>query len=165
MRDLEEIFRTYRRNLPHFRARGYLYFVTWRLHTLQSDLEPDERTVIVEALRWFEGSRYDLWGFVVMNDHVHVLVLPEDDCTLETILHSWKSFTAHRLRQISSRIGPIWQEESFDRIVRNERELHEKMEYVRNNPLDRWPDRKYYPWVWCKGSEKSTQPPDHASRQ
>jgi REP element-mobilizing transposase RayT len=132
---------------------------------LQPDLEPDERTIIVEALRWFEGSRYDLWGFVVMNDHVHVLVLPEEAYPLEAILHSWKSFTAHRIRQISSRVGPIWQEESFDRIVRNERELHEKMEYVLKNPLDRWPDQQYYPWVWCKGFEESVQRPDQASQQ
>jgi putative transposase len=150
----EADFRIYRRNLPHLRARGHMYFVTWRLANLQPDLFPEERTIVVDALRWFQGQRYDLWGFVVMNDHVHVLVMPEDDFTLEAILHSWKSFTASRLQKVSGRRGAIWQDESFDRVVRNEEELYEKMDYILNNPAKRWLDQQQYRWVWCKGMDE-----------
>ena len=58
-------------------------------------------------------------AYVVMNDHVHVLVQPSSDHRLEEILHSWKSFTANQLRQASGRRGTVWQDEYFDRVIRN----------------------------------------------
>jgi REP element-mobilizing transposase RayT len=153
MEPREEYFRIYRRHLPHFRARGRLYFVTWRLNSSQRELRPDERSEIVSALEHFDLQRYELTGYVVMNDHVHVLLWPEDEYRLEDILHTWKSFTAHALQQKHGRHESIWQEESFDRIVRNEHELYEKMVYILNNPRKRWSDSEEYPWVWLKGMQ------------
>ncbi|MCZ6775165.1 MAG: transposase [Ignavibacteria bacterium] len=99
-------------------------------------------------------KRYELQGYVVMNDHMHVLVWPEGENKLEDILRSWKSFTTHKLQKEVARKGKVWQHESFDRIVRNEQELHEKMQYILNNPRKRWPEIDRYHWDWCKGMEK-----------
>ncbi len=137
----------YRRNLPHWRMEGAVYFLTWRLNQKQSELVPAERDLIVSALRHFHGERYRLHGYVVMNDHVHVLVEPMQGQELSSITHSWKSFTAHELQRQFGRKGAIWQDESFDRIVRNETEYHEKALYIQNNPLKRWPDVSAYVWV------------------
>jgi putative transposase len=137
----------YRRNLPHWRLEGSVYFVTWRLHTEQPELSPDERDVIVSALRHFDNERYVNLAFVVMNDHVHVLLEPLGTIRLQDILHSWKSFTARKLQKHFGRRGPIWQPESFDRIIRDEAEFVEKAQYILNNPLKRWPDLKHYKWV------------------
>jgi REP element-mobilizing transposase RayT len=131
--DRENNFRIYRRHLPHWHSRGRLYFVTWRVHATQPDLSPDERDGVVSALKNFDRKRYELQGYVVMNDHVHVLVWPEGENKLEDILHSWKSFTAHKLQTDVARKGKVWQHESFDRIVKNEQELREKMQYILNN--------------------------------
>jgi REP element-mobilizing transposase RayT len=147
----EETFRVYRRHLPHFRSRGQFYFVTWRLHRSQEDLSPEEKDTVCSVLRHFDNQRYEIHGFVVMNDHVHVLVWPEDDECLEDILHSWKSYSAFILQRKFGRRGSIWQNESFDRIVRNEKELYEKMVYILNNPRKRWPADQNYRWAWCKG--------------
>lgn len=108
---------------------------------------------MVRTLRHFDGKRYQLAGYVVMNDHVHVLIGPEDQFRLEDILHTWKSFTANNLQRRFKRVGPIWQDESFDRIVRNEREMYQKMLYVLNNPKRRWPELENYPWVWVNGMD------------
>ena len=126
--------RAYRRNLPHWRLEGSVYFITWRMHKAQSDLQPDERDIVVEALRHFDGLRYELAGYVVMNDHVHVVIWPEDGHTLEELCHSWKSFTAHELQQKFGRMGSIWQDESFDHIIRTEGEYAGKLMYILNNP-------------------------------
>jgi len=142
---------TYRRNLPHWRLRGAVYFVTWRLHKNQIDLRPGEQDVIVEALRQFDGQRYELTGYVVMNDHVHVIVWLEDGYSLEGLCHSWKSFTAHELQKGFGRTGSIWQDESFDRIIRNEAEYYGKLLYILNNPRRRRPDLREYKWAWVKG--------------
>ncbi|WP_194722828.1 hypothetical protein [Noviherbaspirillum malthae] len=62
-------------------------------------------------------------------------------------MHSWKSFTANRLQREHGRVGAVWQQESFDRIVRDEAEWLEKIQYIMNNPLKRWPELKTYQWV------------------
>jgi hypothetical protein len=66
---------------------------------------------------------------------------------LEQLMHTWKSYSGHSLR--SGRSGRVWQREYFDRIVRDDKELDEKVGYIRNNPFRRWPGIESYPWVWC----------------
>jgi adenine-specific DNA methylase/REP element-mobilizing transposase RayT len=144
---IKDIFTIYRRKLPHWRLEGSTYFLTCRLHRNQADLKPEERSLVASALRHFEGSRYKLLAYVVLNDHVHVLVEPLSGHTLTKITHAWKSFTAHELQREFGRQGVIWQDESFDRIVRDESELQEKAQYIQDNPLKRWPEIRDYPWV------------------
>ena len=137
----------YRRKLPHWTQSGAVYFVTWRLHLGQPELSPEERTVVASALEHFRNQRYELFAYVVMNDHVHGLVKPIDENSLQSILHSWKSFTAHRLQRQFGRQGAVWQDEYFDRIVRDDAEFFEKAQYILNNPRKRWNEIEEYRWV------------------
>ncbi len=89
-----------------------------------------------------------------MNDHIHVLVAPMGGHLLEDVIHSWKSYTAHVLQTNFGRKGSIWQEEYFDRIVRDSDEFLEKANYILNNPRKRWPDINEYPWVGYAGEER-----------
>ena len=149
----EPLFHTYRRRLPHWRLTGATYFVTWRLAAGQQDLTPCERTLVVQALRCFEQQRYELAAYAVMNDHVHVVLTPLAEHRLEQIVRSWKSYTARTFQRETGRHGSVWLVESFDRIVRDEAELLEKMHYTVNNPHKRWPDITEYPWAWALGME------------
>jgi len=137
----------YRRKLPHWRIQGAVYFITWRLAKAQLPLHPDDRTIVTNAIKYYEGSRYDLLAYVVMDDHVHVMLFPVAGHTLRQILHSWKSFTAKELRKLRERPVPVWQDEYFDRVVRDDTDLIEKTLYILGNPLKRWPDAEDYPWV------------------
>jgi carbamoylphosphate synthase large subunit/REP element-mobilizing transposase RayT len=89
--------------------------------------------LVASALRHFDGERYVLDGFVVMPNHVHVLVQPVGEHSLSDILHSWKSFTAHQIER-SGHSEPLWQAENFDRIVRGWEELLEYRRYIVRNP-------------------------------
>jgi REP element-mobilizing transposase RayT len=71
---------------------------------------------------------------VAMPSHVHLLVIPETGHSPKDILHSWKSFTANALNRADGRTGPVWQEESFDHIVRNYRQLKAIEVYIDENP-------------------------------
>jgi REP element-mobilizing transposase RayT len=137
----------YRRKLPHWRLTGSVYFVTWRLADHQPCLSSEERTLVVTTIKHFENRRYTLPAYVVMDDHVHVLVLPLEGFALHRIVHSWKSFSAQRLASDGARIPPVWQREYFDRIVRNDDELRQKAQYILGNPLKRWPSIEEYPWA------------------
>ena len=137
----------YHRRLPHWRYDKSIYFVTWRLHRRQKPLTPAERDMVKSAIEYFEGSRYDLYAYVVMDDHVHILFNPKDKRRVQDIVYSWKSFTANKMQRETGRQGAIWQDEYFDRIVRSESEFLEKANYILNNPRKRWSDVKEYQWV------------------
>jgi len=137
----------YRHRLPHWRGEGATYFVTWRVRKDGTDLAPEERDEVVLALQHFDGARARLHAFVVMNDHVHALVSPIESEPLEKLVHSWKSFSAHQIHALAKRHGQVWQDEYFDRIVRDEAEFLEKSRYIVNNPWKRWPEITEYRWV------------------
>jgi menaquinone-specific isochorismate synthase len=104
-------------------------------------------SMVVNALRYFNGARYDLFTWSVMPNHVHVILRTGADHRIDQILHSWKSFTSKEANKILGRTGSLWQEDYFDRTIRSSRELRETIEYVLNNPnraglLD-------WPWVGC----------------
>ncbi len=127
----------YRRSLPH-----------WRIPPGQPDLSPQERTTVVWALRHFEGQRYRLLAYVVMNDHVHVLLQPLTGHQLAAILHSWKRHSSRQIQRQRGCSGSLWQAEYFDRIMRDDAEVLEKASYIAGNPWKRWPHLMKYSWVW-----------------
>jgi REP element-mobilizing transposase RayT len=126
------------RNLPHWQLGGSTYLITFR--TKGIELAPEARAIVLDACRYFDGNRYRLWAAVVMPDHVHLLLQPAAIekgrwHSLSAILHSIKSFTAKKINTLMGRKGSVWQDESFDRIVRDENEFLEKWNYIRNNPV------------------------------
>lgn len=148
---VDDQFLQYRRRLPHWRLPGAVYFVTWRLHRNQPPLLPEDRALVVSSIEHFNGRRYEIAGYVVMDDHVHVLVAPHTGFRLEDHVSGWKSFSAHRMTSDRGRLAPVWQDEYFDRIVRDETELFEKMNYILNNPRKRWPELLEYRWLSTPG--------------
>jgi carbamoylphosphate synthase large subunit/REP element-mobilizing transposase RayT len=96
--------------------------------------ESDVANIVVNVLRHFDRERYLLDSFVVMPNHVHVLVELAKDQTLGETLHSWKSFSAKAINQLRGRTDQLWQEESYDRIVRDWNELVRYREYISRNP-------------------------------
>jgi len=134
-------------NLPHWRASGATYFLTWRLRPQVPDLDPGERRMVTQAINHHHLSKYRLHVWVVMNDHVHALLTPKQGFTLEQIVRAWKSFTSRSLNKQRGTAGPLWQEEYFDRIIRDEAEFLEKSTYILGNPFKRWPELTEYAWV------------------
>src|SRR5213082_3408120 len=91
--------------------------------------------IVANALRHFDRERYRLDAFVVMPNHVHVLVQPKSGHSLSEILHSWKSFSAHSINKALHRKGDFWMEESYDRMVRDFEELERYRDYIKENPV------------------------------
>jgi Rad3-related DNA helicase/REP element-mobilizing transposase RayT len=91
--------------------------------------------IVEDAIRHLDGERCQLFDFVIMPNHVHIIVRPINGFFLEEILHSWKSFTAHAINTALNRTGAVWQAESFDCIVRNAAHLEKIASYIKNNPV------------------------------
>jgi putative transposase len=69
-----------------------------------------------------------------MPNHAHFLILPLLEHSLESIVQSWKQFSAKRINQRLGKSGSVWQEESFDRIVRDEEHMYRCLQYIGANP-------------------------------
>jgi len=95
----------------------------------------ENRQMVADSLEFAEGERYILGGFVIMPNHVHLLIKPRVGVELSKILQSVKSFSAKKINQNEGRTGKLWQVESYDRIVRNDRELERYERYIEENPV------------------------------
>ena len=93
-----------------------------------------------------------------MPDHVHLLLTPLRDAdgdlySLVEILQGIKGASAHSVNRALGRSGPVWQDESFDHVLRSEESLQQKLEYIRQNPvrsgLVKRPE--HYAWLWADG--------------
>lgn len=91
--------------------------------------------LVANALGYFDSQRYYLGDFVVMPNHVHVLVTPLDEFALSSILHSWKSYTSNQANKVLGQTGTFWMDENFDHIVRSEEQLRHFQDYIAQNPV------------------------------
>ena len=91
--------------------------------------------IVADAIRHFEGERYTVASFVVMPNHVHVLFRLKSPYRLERIVKSWKGFTARAINRLLNKAGSLWQEDYWDRLIRNPRHFHKCLQYLRENPI------------------------------
>ncbi len=91
---------------------------------------------VVRCLQHHDGKQFDLCAFVVMPNHVHVLARPYSDAVfpLERLVQGWKSYSAKAINQQLGRSEPVWQDEFFDRIIRDEEHLYRCLQYIGSNP-------------------------------
>ncbi|MFM8952992.1 MAG: transposase [Planctomycetaceae bacterium] len=95
---------------------------------------PSLRQHVVDALRYGDGTQYDLDAFVVMPNHVHVLAGFAAAGTMRQQCSSWKRYAATRIHRDLGLRGRFWQAESYDRVLRNLRGLEAWRLYIADNP-------------------------------
>ena len=81
--------------------------------------QPEIARIVADALRHFDGERYDLDAWCVMPNHIHVVMRPRRGFDVPDILHSWKSFTSTAANKVLGRAGKFWQKEYYDRLIRD----------------------------------------------
>lgn len=97
--------------------------------------DPAMSRIVSDSLRHFDGSRYTLGDYVVMPNHVHVLVGGLARQTMLKQVESWKKWTALQINEALNRSGRFWQDESFDHLVRNEASFGKFRAYIAKNPV------------------------------
>ena len=91
--------------------------------------------MVQESLLHFDGERYWLSAWVVMPNHVHLLLTPNLLWPLSRIMKLFKSYTSHEANRILDRRGQFWMEGYFDRYVRNHEHFTKAIRYIENNPV------------------------------
>lgn len=106
--------------------------------------------IVQNAFLHFDRERYQLFAWVVMPNHFHVLFQPIVGWSIAKIVGSWKKFTGRRLKdwiratQESCVPGnavlpnceePLWHHEYWDRYIRNEKHFQDALDYIIRNPV------------------------------
>ena len=128
----------YRRNLPYYQKDNRILFITystwhrWKLPEIAKD-------IALDSCRRADGRKYSLYAAVVMPDHVHLICLPLMDengsISIPEITRTVKSESARRINNVLARTGSVWQDESFDHILRGDESLRKKVLYIPENPV------------------------------
>jgi len=104
--------------------------------------KPENTNAIKETLQYWTDKKLENYAFCIMPNHVHwVFRLLERDesgnpCYLQDILYSVKRFSANQINKLENRKGTLWQKESFDTTIRDEKHLFNAIEYTLNNPVN-----------------------------
>jgi REP element-mobilizing transposase RayT len=106
------------------------------------------RRIVENSLMRWHGERCLLAGWVIMPNHVHVLVQPMPGSGLLRLCESWKRWTARQINAAGGCNGHFWQAESWDHLLRKPVFLAKFREYIRQNPVKaRLPSSDYTLWV------------------
>lgn len=92
------------------------------------------RKVLIDVIAYNDNVNYKVVSYVIMPNHVHMLILPLSDNKIENIMSSIKRFSARKINGILGKSGTLWMKEYFDRIVRNEDSYKHYYNYIIANP-------------------------------
>jgi putative DNA methylase len=143
--------------------------------------DPRIAAMVRSSLHHLHPDRYCLHAFTIMPNHVHVLFTPapaelapesspaaatspidmpdigeqpDSASPLSKIMHSLKSYTAHRANKILDRSGSFWQHESYDHWVRDDDELQRIVNYIGANPVRAALAQQPHDFYWCSAHDR-----------
>jgi len=96
---------------------------------------PELAKQVADSLLYFDHDRYHMIDFVIMPNHVHVLLQALQEYGIRSLCRSWKHYSAMEINRVLGRRGKFWQRESFDRAVRNADRFEHYRRYIANNPV------------------------------
>jgi len=96
--------------------------------------QPELARIVGDVLRYFDGDRYDLDSFIIMPNHVHLLVQFRLPTTLRSQTQSWLRYSAREINKLLGRSGTFWQSEPFDHLIRSPEQFEYLQRYLAENP-------------------------------
>lgn len=92
------------------------------------------RDILSSSIMYFDNVKYEVIAFVIMPNHVHLLLRLLDNHTISECMHSIKSYSAKMINRLLNGTGSIWMKEYFDRMIRGEDHLRHCINYIIKNP-------------------------------
>jgi REP element-mobilizing transposase RayT len=99
--------------------------------------DPEARKLVEDTITKYDGIRLHLDSFVIMPNHVHLLLKPNDDENVFKLIGGMKGYSARVCNAWLGRTKQaFWMEDSYNRIVRDYHELRAFRDYIRRNPVE-----------------------------
>ena len=147
--------------LTHRTAPGFTYFVTtktWQGRFVFQVIENAE--ILVESiLRHRDAGSYVLHEFVVMPNHLDLILTPAEDTTLEEAMQLIKGGSSRAIHQRRESKLQIWQPGFHEESVRDAFDYRRKAEYIRMNPVDAHLVDEPEEWVYSSAAGKFRMDP------
>jgi putative transposase len=139
-----------------FNLKNYCHFVTAKTHQNRRIFSEDQAAelLVLTIYTVRDKLKFKLIGFVVMPDHIHLMLVPNKRNTISDVMRHIKGRFSRRYNLIRrgmnspgygaagdsagnlSLTGPkIWQESFYDHVIRNENEFVQRLNYIHANPV------------------------------
>jgi REP element-mobilizing transposase RayT len=116
--------------------------------------------MVEDAMLFFDGQRYQLLAWAIMPNHVHAVFLPLCGHSLSGIVQAWKSYSSKRANDILQRRGRFWQEDYFDRYIRDDEHFAAVVAYVESNPVKAGLCARAEDWPYGSARRRSAKSAD-----
>lgn len=168
---------SHRKQCKRYDVPGDAHCLTFSCFQRQPLLNRDRtRHWMIEAIdRCREKHPFKLWAYVIMPEHVHMVLLPLEGTRVSALLSAMKQSVAKRalywlrehapdyltqledLQPNGKRHYRFWQRGGgYDRNLRSVRDVHEKIRYVHENPVRRGLVNQASRWIWSSARAWST---------
>ena len=117
--------------------------------------EPANATLVRKTLERFDGEQYLLLAWVVMPNHVHVMIEQIAGYSLTNVVQAWKSVSSHAINKVRGTNGRVWSADYFDRYVRDEGHYERAKFYIENNPVKARLVGKPEDWLYSSATERT----------
>ena len=95
---------------------------------------PNIAAIVSTSLKYFDTMGYELFDFVVMPNHVHLLASFVSAEGMRAQCKSWKHYTSVLINRSLGRTGHFWADDSFDHLIRSEEQFWFIRNYIASNP-------------------------------
>ena len=112
--------------------------------------------MVQESLWHYDGVKCRLLAWVLMPNHVHVLV-EMWDVPMGKLVQDWKGYTAKEANKILGRTGAFWAEDYFDRYIRHGTQLQRVRHYIESNPVNARLVKASEDWLWSSARYRSKE--------
>ena len=92
------------------------------------------RQIVEDSLLYFNEIRYDLHSYVIMPNHVHILLVMLGENKIEDALESMKRFSARLINEKAALHGKYWDGQNYCRLIRNQNHYDIVRSYINSNP-------------------------------
>lgn len=101
-------------------------------------LQSDRSAILLREIlfHYRDEKRYSLHPFVIMPDHLHLLLTPAEDQSLERCVQCIKGGFSHAMRAQTGWGAEIWQRSFHDHRIRDERDYRFHCDYIAGNPAN-----------------------------
>jgi putative transposase len=123
--------------LTHWTAPGWTYFVTTKtwLNISVFQVQETAEIVIRKILEYRDKGNYLLHEFVLMPNHLHLLLSPSDSSSLEKAMQLIKGGSSHEIHKVRENKMQVWQPGFHESRVRDSSDYKKKADYIIFNPV------------------------------
>jgi putative transposase len=126
--------------MPHIKKQKIpecIYFVTTVTSNRQKFFIKDEFCdILIKEFNFYRNKfKFLFFGYVIMPDHLHLLIMTGKKGTISDIMRDIKHHSSTQVNHLLERNGRVWQEDFYPEIIDEEKFFHQKLDYIHNNPI------------------------------